>query len=151
MLTALPLMAAAYCPSKCGDEKKGRKFSPEQFRMQCELFVAREAKLTQSEAQRLFPMYTQMREEQRKLNDEQHRLRREAGKDEISDKRSLEILNRLNELSHKAVQIEIDYDKKMLKIVSASKLLRVKQAEQRFHRKMLDRIANDRRKGPRNK
>lgn len=150
-MIALPLLAMAHWPSCSGDDNKGHKFSPEEFRQRCEAFVAREAKLTPSEAQKLFPLYHKMREEQRKLNEEQHRLRREAAKGDINDKRSLEILNRLNVISQKVIQIEIDYEKKMLKVVSASKLLRVKLAEQRFHRKMLNNIANNHRPRPKMK
>ncbi|MBP5360946.1 MAG: hypothetical protein J6129_05645 [Bacteroidaceae bacterium] len=120
----------------------GHRFSPEEFAQKCDCFITSEAKLTQQESQKFLPLYHAMKDAQRKLMQERGRLVREAMKDDSNDKQTLKTLERLIEIDRQVVDIEQDYQKKMLKVLSPSKLLKVRVAEKKFERQMLHKMAN---------
>ncbi|MCH5179152.1 MAG: hypothetical protein J1F13_05660 [Prevotellaceae bacterium] len=122
--------------------RDGRRFSPEEFKQKIEAFITEQAKLTPQEAQKLLPLYHAMRNEQRKLLGERNHIMREADKGNLSEKDAQKTLERANAIDRQMLDIGVDYQKKMLKIVSASKLLSVQAAEKRFERNMLRRMAS---------
>lgn len=129
------------------DGKKGgphRHFSPEEYVQKGMAYVTAEAKLSQAEASKFFPVYLEMRESQRKLNMEKGKLMWRAAKETLSDSESLTILKKIMDIEDDILDVEEDYQKKFLKILPASKYLKVKLAIQRFERKMLREVA----KGP---
>lgn len=139
LLAASPIMAAA---NPCNDGP--RRFSPEEYMQQCDAFITREANLTPTEAQRFFAVYHQMKDEQRKLHKELFDCYRATLKGELSDKDAVDILNKSNAIQKKQIDIEESYQKKFLKIIPATKLLKVKIAEKRFERQMLGGMYNKR-------
>ncbi|MBQ7743135.1 MAG: hypothetical protein IJT90_09465 [Bacteroidaceae bacterium] len=138
----LSMSAAAQAP-----QRGGHRFSPEEFAQKCDCFITTEAKLTPQEAQKFLPLYHAMKDAQRKLMQEKGHLMREAMKDEANDKQNLKTLERLIAIDRQVVDIEQDYQKKMLKVLSPSKLLRIKGAEKKFERQMLHKMAPHHRKG----
>ena len=56
-------------------QEKG-KFNPEEFRAKLEEFIIKKAELTSAEAQTFFPIFHQMKEEQRNLQKEIFTLKR---------------------------------------------------------------------------
>ena len=82
-----------------------------------------------------------MRDAQRKLMHEKGRLAREALKNEPDEKQSLKTLERLLAIDRQMTDIEQEYQKKILKVIPASKYLKVKIAEKKFERKMLHKMA----------
>ena len=132
----MPFMAYAHPQHK--DE---RRFSPEEFVQKCDCFITDQAKLTPQESQKFLPLYHAMRDAQRKLMHEKGRLAREALKNESDEKQSLKTLERLLAIDRQMTDIEQEYQKKILKVIPASKYLKVKIAEKRFERKMLHKMA----------
>lgn len=122
--------------------REGNRFSPEDFKQKIEAFITEQAKLTPQEAQKLLPLYHAMRNEQRKLLGERGRLMHETAKGNLTEKQALKNLERTNAIDREVLDIGVDYQKKMLKIVSAQKLLSVQAAEKRFERNMLRRMAS---------
>ncbi|MBO4593491.1 MAG: hypothetical protein J5678_04795 [Bacteroidaceae bacterium] len=118
------------------------KFSPQEFKQQCDCFITEQAKLTPQEAQKFFPLYHAMKDAQRKLMHEKGSLEFEAIKGEYDEKKSLKTLEQINAIDRKIMDVELDYQKKMLKVIPAAKLLKVKIAEKRFERKVLKKMAN---------
>ena len=119
----------------------------EEFAQKCDCFITNEAKLTPQEAQKFLPLYHAMKDAQRKLMQEKGQLMREAMKDESNDKQNLKTLERIIAIDRQVVDIEHDYQKKMLKVLSPSKLLKVKMAEKKFERQMLHNMAPRHKRG----
>lgn len=136
------MSAAAQAP-----QRGGHRFSPEEFAQKCDCFITNEAKLTPQEAQKFLPLYHAMKDAQRKLMQEKGQLMREAMKDESNDKQNLKTLERIIAIDRQVVDIEHDYQKKMLKVLSPSKLLKVKGAEKKFERQMLHNMAPRHKRG----
>lgn len=114
------------------------RFSPEEFRMHLEGFVSREAGLTGSEAKAFFPLYHQMKEEQRALQDEIFRLKRNGPANNAPDKEFQACVQKIKNLEVKKAEVEEQYYKKMCKAIPARKVYLAMKAEDKFHRRMLD-------------
>lgn len=129
--------------------EQGRRprFSPEEYVQKAKIYITREAGLTPTEAAAFFPLYHKMKEQQRKLSREVGDLMRDAWRGNLGEEESLNLLNTLRDKEEDILELEEKYQKKFLKIVPASKLLKVKIAEKKFERKMLSEMAC----GPRGK
>ena len=51
-------------------QPKGERFDPQEFRAHLEGFISKEAGLTASEGKAFFPLFHEMKEKQRKIQDE---------------------------------------------------------------------------------
>ena len=118
------------------------RFSPEEYRQREMAFITKKADLTQAEASAFFPLFHQMKDRQRKLSFKNGKMMRKAWKGNLSNAESLAILKAVME---NIIELEEKYQKKFLKVVSASKLLKIKVAEKAFERRMLSNMAH----GPR--
>ena len=120
------------------DKKPFYQFSPQEFMRQEENFITRKAQLTPTEATFLFPLFHKMKELLRE-NDKKIGLLRYQIKKEphLTDKQCLTILNDIHRLQEDGLQIEADYQKKILKGLSARKYLLVLNASKSFDREML--------------
>ncbi|MBP5731697.1 MAG: hypothetical protein J6W50_03205 [Bacteroidaceae bacterium] len=150
MLVSVAARAHENTDDKSCAPQTERRFSPEQFRQKCDCFIINYAKLTPQEAQKFLPLYHAMKDEQRKLMREKGGMEREATKEEnVNDKQSLKTLDRMIAIDRQVIDIEQDYQKKMLKVISASKLLKVRVAEKKFERQMLHKMAPHHKRGER--
>jgi hypothetical protein len=110
------------------------KFSPEKFDADMEAFVTKEAGLTQQEATKFFPLFREMHQKQRAVYGKMRNMGMQKPADEEGCAKAIKEADRLNlELR----QIELTYHKKMLQVVSASKVFDAIKAESRFHRRMM--------------
>ncbi len=139
------------CQPQC-QPPKDRRFSPEKYIKRCDAFMTAEAKLTPAEAKKFFPLYHEMKDKQRRCEFEKGKLERNVMKQMPDDKQCQHILNTINSLNKQIESIEESYQKKLLKVVSPSKLLSAKIAEKKFERRMLRNMARGPRKdNPREK
>ena len=111
-----------------------KKFSPEKFDAELEEYITREANLDGQEASRLFPLMREMHNKQRSV----YQRMRKLGKTKPADDAGCEeAIRELDKCNLELKQLEQCYHKKMLQVVSASKLYDVIKAEMHFHRKMM--------------
>ncbi|MBQ7419777.1 MAG: hypothetical protein IJV17_03430 [Prevotella sp.] len=111
-----------------------KKFSPEKFEADLEAFVTKEAKLTDEEAKKFFPLFRELHQKQRDI----YRRMRQAGKSKpADDKAAAETIVLCDKLTIEAKQLEQKYHNKMIKEIPASKVYQAINAENRFHRKMM--------------
>lgn len=111
-----------------------QKFSPEKFDADLRAFITKEAGLTQQEADKFFPLLKEMQQKQRSVYGKMRNMGMQKPADEEGCARAIKEADRLNlELR----QIELTYHKKMLQVVSASKVFDAIRAESRFHRRMM--------------
>ena len=120
-------------------DNKGARFSPEEFRAKLEGFITQKACLSQEECQKVFPIYHEMKDKQRKLRQEEYKLKRNCMQSE-KDKDYLDVLNKITQMRIEAAEIEETYYKKMCKVVTAKKTYAIMLAEDAFHREVLNSI-----------
>lgn len=111
-----------------------RKFDPQKFQQMVEGQLTKDAELTMDEAKAFFPLYNEMREKQRAIGEQIHRLKKEQTADE---KTCAEKVTRIKQLQVDMAKLEQDYYKRILKVIPAEKVLKVMKAEDDFHRKMV--------------
>ena len=112
-------------------------FSPWEYMKAENEFVTCHAQLTVVEANYVCPLLHEMKDKLRKTDFEIHRILKQASEGNLSDSDSRDTLNKIHDLQAKKQSIEKEYHKKMLKQISANKLLRVMRADMKFDRFML--------------
>lgn len=111
-----------------------RKFSPEKFDAQMQEYITKEAGLDQEEAARLMPIFREMHKKQRSIYQRMRRLGKSKPADEAG---CAEAIRERDKYNLELKQLEQTYHKKMLQVISASKLYDVIKAETYFYRKMM--------------
>ena len=128
-----------------GDGLRGGKgkaaFSPWQY-IQLETdFIAKEAQLTLVETNKVLPLLHELKDQMREIDRKVFFLIDDAANNNlISDQESEKILKEIDQLNEKKRLVEQDYQKKLLTIISPKKLLKVRQADMAFGRKVLSRM-----------
>jgi len=115
-------------------ERGGRRFNPEQFRKMVEESLTKAAALTPDEAKVFFPLYNEMRQKQREMGEEIHQVKKEPGNDGNA---YTQTVLKINQLKVEMAKLEQDYYKRFLKVVPAEKVFKIIQAEDEFHRRMV--------------
>ena len=132
-----------------GQRPQRRDFSPEEYWKNLQEYVTREAKLTDEEASKFYPLLKEMTEEQRKNNGKSmwllHSFR---DKENITDAQYGEALEKQLQLEVENRQIEQTYYKKFHEVMSWEKVFNVRRALSQFYREALNRF-NPRRGGGR--
>lgn len=135
--SCIVIMMMAMLTSALAQPPKGR-FSPEEFRAHLEEFISKEAGLTASEGKAFFPIFHEMKEKQTKAQDEIFRLKRNGPASNASDKEFANAIQKIKNLEVEKAETEEVYYKKMCKAISARKVFLVMQAEDKFHRRMIN-------------
>lgn len=111
-----------------------QKFSPEKFDADMEKFVTEQAKLTQQEADKFFPLFREMHQKQRAVY---HKIRQATKQQPADDKTCETTLKECDKLNIELRQIEQTYHLKMMKAIPAKKVYDAIMAENNFHRRMM--------------
>ena len=113
---------------------QGKKFSPEKFEADLAAYITKEAKFTEEEAVKFFPLLREMHQKQRGL----YKKARNVGKEKPSTEDACAAaIRERDKLDIEQKQIEQVYHQKMLQVIPASKLYDAIRAETRFHRQMM--------------
>ena len=130
LMCLLPVLGMAQSQTP----KSGRPFDPQKFQQMVEQSLTKAASLTPEEAKAFFPLYNEMRDKQREMGKQIHELKKNCGGDSKSC--SATIL-RIKQLQVETAELEQKYYQRMLKVVPPEKLFKVMQAEDDFHRRMV--------------
>lgn len=125
------LSCAAYAQQ--WGQQPGR-FDPQRFQKELEQFITKEAGLTPKEAAAFFPVYREMMNKQRAVYTQAARYRYMKPKDNAECKK---VILRRDELDLQVKEIQKTYHEKFLKIIPATKVFDVINAEDNFHRQSL--------------
>ena len=114
--------------------QRHQKFSPEKFDAEMEKFVTEQAKLSQQESEKFFPLFREMHQRQRAVY---HKIREATKQAPADDKTSEAILKECDKLNLELREIEQRYHQKMMKAIPAKKVYDAVMAESKFHRRMM--------------
>ncbi len=121
------------------NNNKGEKpqFNPEEFKTMMRNYVRDKACLTQAEADKLFPIYFEMKTKQMEMNGKMMKLKRQKPDCNATTKEYSDLISQITELNVALAKLEQTYYAKMCKVVDAKKVYNVMCAEEEFHREML--------------
>ena len=140
--TILLICALALSTALAAQPHRG-KFNPEEFKAKLENFITAETGFTPAEAQAFYPIYHEMKEKQRNLQREIFRLKKDAPDSNASDKDFALVIQKIKDLGAEMAGLEVTYYKKMCKAVSPRKVYAAMQAEDKFHRQMLEEFGHN--------
>ena len=134
-LIALVVLLCGFMPVLWAADGCDQHLSREEFRAKQKAFIIEQAGLNKEEAAKFFPVYFELQDKKKKLNDKTT----EAQYAEINEK----VAN--NRIA--ADQLDKTYLGKFKKILSSKKIFLVQRAEMRFHREMIKGMNRSKDKG----
>lgn len=114
-----------------------QRLSPEEFRAKQKAFIIEKAGLNKEEAAKFFPVYFELQDKKKALNDKAWGLLRKGKDDKTTETQYAEILKGVYDARSASDKLERDYYEKFKKILSNKKIYMVQKAEMRFHRELL--------------
>ena len=114
-----------------------QRLSPEEFRAKQKAFIIEKAGLNKEEAAKFFPVYFELQDKKKALNDKAWGLLRKGKDDKTTEAQYAEILIGVYDARSASDKLERDYYEKFKKILSNKKIYMVQKAEMRFHRELL--------------
>lgn len=121
-------------PDYCQSKAERKPFDPVAFKKNLENYIIKEANLTPEEALHFFPLFHVLHENQRTLHRKIGHLSYVAAKKELSEKECEEILESIVGLRKQLAEMQNAAYKAWRKVLPASKILKVMNAEHRFGR-----------------
>lgn len=118
-------------------QQHGQHMSRDEFRAKQKAFIIEQAKLTKEEAAKFFPIYIELQEEKKKLNDDSWNLMRKGKDENTTEAQYEEIIERVCDNRIASDRLDKSYLDKFKKILSCKKIFLVQRAETRFHRELL--------------
>lgn len=111
--------------------------SPEEFKEKQQTFITEKAGLSADEATKFFPIYFELQDKKRALNDKAWKLLHKGKDGKLTDAEYEEILLEVYDLRVKSDQLDKTYYEKFKKVLSPKKIYMVQRAEMRFHRELV--------------
>ena len=136
-LIALLVLLCGFMPLLWAADGCEQHLSREEFRTKQKAYIIEQAKLTKEEAAKFFPIYFELQDKKKKLNDESWNLMRKGKDDNTTEAQYKEINEKIAENRIAADQLDRTYLGKFNKILSSKKIFLVQRAEMRFHREMI--------------
>ncbi|WP_455585835.1 hypothetical protein [Bacteroides sp.] len=113
------------------------RLSPEEFRAKQEAYIIEKAGLTKEEAAKFFPVYFELQDKKKALNDKAWNMLRKGKDEKTTEAQYGEILEDVYDARIASDELEKSYYQKFKKILSNKKIFLVQRAEMRFHRELL--------------
>ena len=130
LIWLVPVVGAAQPQGPKGD----RHFDPQKFQQMVEQSLTKAANLTQEEAKVFFPLYNEMRSKQREMGKQIHQLKKDCKGDAQG---CASTILRIKKLQVEMAVVGQNYYQRMLKVIPPEKVFKVMEAEDDFHRRMV--------------
>lgn len=136
-LIVLFVMMCGIMPLLWASHGADQHLSPEEFRAKQRTFITEKAELTKEEAAKFFPVYFELQDRKKQLNDEVWQLIRKGKDENLTDAQYGEIMEGIYDARIASDRLDKTYFDKYKKILSCKKIYLVQKAEMRFHRELL--------------
>ena len=149
-LIALVVLLCGFVPFLLAADGCEQHLTPDEFRAKQKAFIIEQAGLTKEEATKFFPIYFELQDKKKKLNDDSWTLMRKGKEDNATEAQYEEIIGKICDNRIEADRLDKTYLHKFKKILTWKKIFLVQRAETRFHREMLkamNRGGNDPKRG----
>lgn len=113
------------------------RLSPEEFRARQKAFIIEKAGLTKEEAAKFFPVYFELQDKKKAMNDKAWGLLRKGKDEKTTEAQYAEIMEAVYDTRIASDNLEKTYYEKFKKILSCKKIYLIQKAEMRFHRELL--------------
>lgn len=121
-------------------------FSPEEFRAKQREFITKTVQLTPEEAEAFFPIYFKSQEEIWNIERESHRKVAKKMGEQLTEEEWKTIIDSRADTKIKIAQLQKQHNKEYLKVIPASKVIKIEHAEKMFQHEMLKKMSQRGRK-----
>ena len=136
-LIALVVLLCGFMPVLWAADGCDQHLSREEFRAKQKAFIIEQAGLNKEEAAKFFPVYFELQDRKKQLNDEAWNLLRKGRDEKTTEAQYNEILEGVYDARIATNRLEKTYYEKFKKILSNKKIYLVQRAEMRFNRELL--------------
>lgn len=141
----LLLIICSFTPLLWAVDGCNQHLNPDEFRAKKQAYITEKAELTKEEAKKFFPVYFELQDRKKQLNDESVSLLRKGKDGKMTEEQYAEILEGVYDARIAADRLDKTYFEKFKKIISCRKIYLVQRAEMRFHRELLKGMQQHRR------
>lgn len=141
-LIVLIIMICSMLPLLHAADGCNQHLSPEAFRAKQQAYITEKAGLTKEEAAKFFPVYFELQDRKRQLNEEAWGLLRKGKDENLTEAQYEEIMEGVYDARISSDRLDKTYFEKFKKILSCKKIFLVQKAEMRFHRELLKGMNN---------
>lgn len=127
------VMSVAWAVDGCNQHRLSR----EEFQAKQKTYIVEKAGLTSSEAAEFFPVYFELQDRKKALQDEAWNLLRRGKEEGLTELQYEEIMEGVFDARIAIDRLDKTYFDKFKKILSCKKIYLVQKAEMRFHRELL--------------
>lgn len=143
-LIVLLVMICSLAPVlRAEDGCNQQRLSPEEFRAKQQAYITEKAGLTADEAAKFFPLYFELQDRKKALNDDAWKLLRKGREGQTTEAQYDEIMEGVFDARIASARLDKTYFERFKKVLSSKKIYLVQRAEMRFNRDLL----NEMRKG----
>lgn len=143
-LIVLLVMICSLAPMlRAEDGCNQQRLSPEEFRAKQQAYITEKAGLTADEAAKFFPLYFELQDRKKALNDDAWKLLRKGREGQTTEAQYDEIMEGVYDARIASARLDKTYFERFKKVLSSKKIYLVQRAEMRFNRDLL----NEMRKG----
>jgi hypothetical protein len=131
LILSLLFTGALFSPAQA-EEGCNQHLTPDEFRAKQKEVITETARLTPQEAAAFFPVYFELQDRKRKLNDKMWKEIRRSKNDNITEAQYGEMIETISNTRIALAQLDEEYIGKFRKILSNKKIFLVQRAELRF-------------------
>lgn len=139
-LIVLFMMIVGVMPSLRASGKCDQRLTQEEFRERQKAYITENAGLTQAEAAKFFPLFFELQDRKKKLNDEAWKLIRRGKNEHTTETGYEEIMEGIYGARVASDLLDQTYFKKYKEILSCKKIYLIRRAEMKFHRDLVKNI-----------
>ena len=136
-LATLLIILCASISLKAQNPNKRQGFSKEEFRERQESFLTEKAGLTKDEAARFFPVYFELQDLKKKVNERAWKEVKKGKSPDTTESEYEKIIEESIKARIETDKLDLEYLQKFKKILSAKKIYKLQHAEMKFHRNIL--------------
>lgn len=103
-------------------------------------YITDQLALTPQEAERFWPIYREFAEKRKEIRQQLKDLKKNPDANKTTEQHEKEIMDEQFDVKQKELNLEKDYSRRLLKVISAQKLRTLPEAERRFRQMILDQI-----------
>lgn len=106
--------------------------------------ITERLELSPEQAEKFWPIYREYNDKRRELRTELRNARRDVNPSELTEEQSRQLMALAMEIKQRELKLEQDYSGRLQAIITSRQLLRLKNAEQDFHKMLLQRLQSER-------
>lgn len=136
-LLLLLTMVMAITSLSAQETRRRERMTAEQFQARQQEYLTKVAELTEQEAKEFFPLYFEMKQKQKTMQDEAWKLFREGRDNSAKEGSYKEINDAFTESQLNSARLEKEYLEKFRKVLPDKKIFLIRSAEMGFRTNMV--------------